>query len=203
MGYGEYIALRTKAMVLPNNGGYDIAKAESNPEFFVEFVGDVMERENLPAVIWEPFAGHTGKSKTQDFAALIGFKLVSFDMAPCDPMVQKQDSTVTGPGETIGGMFFHPPYFGTMPLSEDDRDLSLISKWDDYVKALRKTVLISSLTMQEGGLVCAVGRDYRHAGERIRLDLEYLKLFESNSFVLQSVLESEPDVGLIFRKVGL
>ena len=203
MGYGEYIALRTKAMVLHNPGGFDINRAESNPVFFEEFIGDVFENDGLPSVIWEPFAGHTGKSKNQDFAELIGFKLVSFDLVPCDSRVKKLDSTVTGPDEKVGGVFFHPPYFGTAPLSEDERDLSLIADWDAYVAALRKTVLIASLMIVDGGLVCAVGRDYRHGGARIRLDLEYLKLFEANSFVIHSVLESEPDVAMIFRKVGV
>jgi len=180
MSYGEYITLRTKSMVLNNPGDFDINRAESNPAFFEEFVGDVFDNDSLPAVIWEPFAGHTGSSRHQDFASMIGFKLVSFDLEPCDQRVVKADSTIRGPGCMVGGVFFHPPYFGTVPLSGNDGEISLISDWKVYVEALRKTVLIASLMTLEGGLVCAVGRDYRHAGERVRLDLEYLKLFESN-----------------------
>jgi hypothetical protein len=55
---------------------------------------------------------------------------------------------------------------------------------------------------EKNGLVCAIGRDYRYDGIRRRLDLEYLKLFESDSFEIISVLESEPDVALILKKVG-
>lgn len=203
MGYGEYISLRTKSMVLNNPGGFDVYLAESNPAFFEEFVGDVFDNDSLPAVIWEPFAGHTGRSMNQDFAEMIGFKLISFDLAPCDKRVIRADSTAKGPGCMVGGVFFHPPYFGTVPLSEDESDISLIADWKAYVSALKKTVLISSLMTTEGGLVCAIGRDYRHSGKRIRLDKTYLELFESESFVIHSVLESEPDVAMIFRKVGL
>jgi len=189
-------------MLLRDVGGYDIAKAESNPVIFEEFVGDVLENDNLPAVIWEPFAGHTGRSKNQDFAASIGLKLLSFDLAPSDERVVKADSTVTGPGEAIGGVFFHPPYFGTAPLSSDERDLSLIEGWKDYIEALRKTVQIASLFTVDGGLVCAVGRDYRHRGDRIRLDLEYIRLFEKDWFKIHTVMGSEPDVAMIFKKIG-
>lgn len=203
MSVGTYIELRTKSMVLSNRGDFDVSKAESNPVFFEEFVGDVLENGALPPVIWEPFAGHTGRSKTQDFAAGIGLTLVSFDLAPSDERVVLSDSTVTGPGRMVGGVFFHPPYFGTVPLSDDSRDISLVSDWDKYVEALRKTAQIIGLMMVEGGLVCAVGRDYRHGGQRVRLDLEYLRLFEAESFVLHSVMESEPDVAMIFKKVGI
>jgi hypothetical protein len=203
LSLGRYIELRTKAMVLNSVGFYDINMAESNPAIFEEFVGDVLENDALPAVIWEPFAGHTGRSKTQDFSQGISLKLVSFDLVPSDDRVVQADSTVTGPGEMVGGVFFHPPYFGTSPLSQDERDISLISKWDEYVEALKKTVNIASLVTVCGGLVCAIGRDYRHGGLRIRLDKEYLKMFESESFELHSVMESEPDVAIIFRKVGL
>ena len=202
MSIGKYIALRRKAMVLRDVGGYDIARAELNPVFFEEFVGNVLGNDDLPTVIWEPFAGHTGLSKTQDFAHGISLRLLSFDLEPSDDRVVKADSTVSGPSEMVGGVFFHPPYFGTMPLSRDGRDLSLINKWDEYVVALSKTVRIASLVTVEGGLVCAIGRDYRHGGKRIRLDYEYLKMFEKEYFEVESVMESEPDVAIVFRKVG-
>ena len=203
MSLSTYIGLRTKALVLVDVGGYDINRAESNPAIFEEFVGVVLENDILPAVIWEPFAGHTGRSRNQDFATGIGLNLVSFDLAPSDNRVMKLDSTVTGPEQSVGGVFFHPPYFGTAPLSQDERDLSLIKDWTEYIEALRKTVRIASLVTVEGGLACAVGRDYRHGGERIRLDLEYLKLFEGDSFQIHAVMESEPDIAMIFKKVGV
>jgi len=202
MSVGTYISLRRKSLIVPEGFNYNINKAESNPELFEEFVGSVLENDSLPAVIWEPFAGHTGRSKNQDFAHGIGLTLISFDLMPCDERVRKEDSTVTGPGGIVGGVFFHPPYFGTAPLSEDDRDLSLIREWNAYVEALQKTVRIASLVTMDGGLVCAVGRDYWHGWDRIRLDREYLRLFEGDHFVIEAVMESEPDVAMIFRKVG-
>ena len=62
MSIGTYIELRTRATIIRNAIGYDLSKAEANPVIFEEFVGDVLEDKRLPAVVWEPFAGHTGKS---------------------------------------------------------------------------------------------------------------------------------------------
>lgn len=202
MSVSKYIELRTKAMILRDVGGYELAKAECNPEIFEEFVELVLADNSLPAVIWEPFAGHTGRSKSQDVAAGIGLKVVSYDLEPSDERVQKADSTVVGPGCMVGGVFFHPPYFGNHPLSKDKQDLSLVGSWCRYLEELKKTVRIISLMTVKDGLVCAIGRDYRYDGKRRRLDLEYLKLFESDSFEIIGVLESEPDVALIFKKVG-
>jgi len=203
MGIGKYIGLRTKSLVLRNNENYDLHKAELNPVIFEEFIGVVLEKNSLPPVVWEPFAGHTGRSRTQDFSERIGLKLISFDIKPSDDRVVRADSMVTGPGMMVGGVFFHPPYFGTTPLSDDSHDLSIISNWDKYVDALSKTVRIASLVTVDGGFVCAIGRDYRSGGERVRLDLEYLRLFEEDSFEIHSVMESEPDVAMIFIKVGI
>jgi hypothetical protein len=202
MSYGKYLSLRRRAMILSNRGDFEVNNAESNPLLFEEFVGKILENENLPPVIWEPFAGHRGRSKNQDFANRIGLSLISFDIEPSDTRVTEADSTTTGPGETVGGTFFHPPYFGTAPLSQNVKDISHVSDWDKYVEALKKTVRIISLLTVKDGFVCAVGRDYRHGGSRIRLDIQYLKLFESEGFKIDSVMESEPDVAMIFKKVG-
>lgn len=202
MSIGTYIELRTKATILRNAVGYDLSKAEANPVIFEEFVGDILEDKRLPAVIWEPFAGHTGRSRTQDFAQGISLRLLSFDIEPSDSRVIRADSTLTGPGQMVGGVYFHPPYFGATPLSQSECDLSLIREWNAYIEALKKTVRIASLVTVEFGLVCAIGRDYRFGGERIRLSYEYVKMFEDASFQLHSVMESEPDVAIVFRKVG-
>jgi hypothetical protein len=203
---GTYIDLRTKATILAAEtaAGYDLSKAESNPLIFEEFVGDVLEDKRLPAVIWEPFAGHTGRSRTQDFAHSISLRLISFDISPMDERVMKADSTVTGPEQMVGGVYFHPPYFGGYtPLSNDERELSLIRDWNEYIAALKKTVRIASLVTVEGGLVCAIGRDYRYGGKRIRLSYEYVKMFEDDFFKIHSVMESEPDVAIVFRRAGV
>jgi hypothetical protein len=127
--------------------------------------------------------------------------LISYDLAPSDKRVIKADSTVVFPGKSVvGGVFFHPPYFGTAPLSQDKRDISLIGKWEAYIASLKKTVLLIRSALVDGGLVFAVGRDYRYGGKRILLPREYLKLFEEESFELCEVLKSEPDVALIMKK---
>jgi hypothetical protein len=190
-------------MILRPNETVRVNKGECSPVFFEELVGLVLENEKLPKVIWEPFAGHTGKSKNHDYAKGIDLKLISYDLEPVDGRVILADSTVTGPGTKIGGLFFHPPYFGTAPMSLDERDISLIRDWDVYLKSLKKVVQIAGLMMEEDGIVCAIGRDYRFNGKRVRLDRAFIELFESDSFEILKVFESEPDVAVVFKKVGL
>ena len=203
MSNSTYISLLKKATVLPNFGDFDINKAECNPYFFRMLCLTVCTNNTLPLSMWEPFAGHNGRSKAQDYAAIVGLSLISYDLAPSDKRVMKADSTVSFPGKsTVGGVFFHPPYFGTAPLSQDKRDISLIEKWEAYLSSLKKTVLLIRSALAEGGLVCAVGRDYRYGSKRISLPREYLKLFEEASFELCEVLKSEPDIALILKKVG-
>jgi hypothetical protein len=201
MSLNKYISLRKEAVVLQSVPGYSVSKAEANPAFFERFANDIFDGNVLPLKIWEPFAGHTGRSRAQDLAGSIGMRLISYDLNPADGRVIKADSTVMGPGGAVGGVFFHPPYFGTTLLSNDPRDLSLIADWQQYLAALRKTIRLANYFTVKEGLVCAIGRDYRHRGERIRLDLEYLRMFEDESFSIIGVMESEPDVALIFKKV--
>ena len=203
MSNSTYISLLKKAVIVENIGDFNINKAECNPLFFNEFCRTVSSYHHLPYAMWEPFAGHNGRSKAQDYAASMGLLLISYDLEPSDKRVIKADSTVVFPGKSVvGGVFFHPPYFGTAPLSSDKRDISLIGKWEAYLSSLKKTVLLIRSALAEGGLVCAVGRDYRYGSKRISLPREYLKLFEEASFELCEVLKSEPDVALILRKVG-
>lgn len=200
MSIADYIALRTNGMILKDVGGYDYFKGEMNPVIFDEFVGEVLDRDVSP-VIWEPFAGHTGPSKAQDFAASIdGLTLVSFDLAPCDFRVVAADSTFVGPGRFVGGVLFHPPYYGSAPLSDKFGEVSLLEDEEAYRAALLKTADFVRIFLEPKGLVCAVGRYYRHAGVRIRLDEWYVELFESIGLALVSVWQSEPDVVLLFEK---
>jgi hypothetical protein len=187
------------ALVLRDNSDYDLSKGEMSPAIFEEFVGEVLERK-IPTVIWEPFAGHTGQSKTQDFAEDIdGLELVSFDLEPSDSRVRKADSMKTGPGKEIGGMLFHPSYYGSM-FASNPNEVGFATNKDEYVKRIGKVASLAIERMAMGGLVCAVGRDYRYAGRRIRMDLWYLDIFERLGMTLKNVWMSEPDVAMIFEK---
>jgi len=193
-----YVRMKTGGMILSDGGGYDHVKGEMNPAIFDEFVGEVLDRDVSP-VIWEPFAGHTGRSATQDFAVSIdGLTVVSFDLQPCDLRVRKADSTLEGPGRFVGGVLFHPSYYGSAPFSTNGDVASLLDE-GDYKNALGRTVELVKRSLEPGGAVCAVGRDYRYGGRRIRLDEWYVDMFEGIGLELYAVWQSEPDVVLVFE----
>ena len=195
----SYLELRHNAMVLRDIGGYDLDRGEMNPAIFEEFLGEVVDSDVLP-VIWEPFAGHTGRSRAQDFAEEAEVKLISHDLEPSDERVIQADSTKQSPEVSLGGILFHPPYFGSRLLSENEADLSAIKSLEDYSKSLQKTVDFVKVPLVKDGLVCAVGRDYRHNGMRVSLANMYLEMFGKAGMSLFRVWLSEPDVVLIFRK---
>jgi len=200
MSTNKFIELRRLAEKIKDNSDYDFRNAECNPKIFRKFVGEIIDRHIDPRIIWEPFAGHTVKSKNLDFAQSLGVYLVAYDLQPIDDRVLKMDSTVQAPDIEVGGVFYHPPYFGSAPQSDSEEDLSRIEDWKKYVCTLRKSIKLACNVLASNGLVCAIGRDYRVKGNRIRLDLEYVRLFESNGLRLERVMTSEPDVILWFRK---
>ena len=200
MNQDKYIELRKTSTIVENRGDFKVSNAESNPELFRDLLNRILN-SNLPQKIWEPFAGHNGRSKTQDIVSGTDVQLFSFDLSPVDARVIRADSTVFYPNTIMGGAFFHPPYFGATPQSESPRDISKVDDWDEYLCALTRTIRLIKKTTIKNGLVYAVGRDYRIHGERIRLDLEYINIFCNNMFVLESVLMSEPDVCLVFKNI--
>jgi len=190
--------MRRTATVLCDNGGYDLTKGEMNPAIVEEFVGLLLDSD-LPPVVWEPFAG-TGSIRFWNDAVSVNVRWIAHNLTVNDFRFCKADSTETGPGVEIGGAVFHPTYFGSPPLAVDDRDLGHKRTKEDYIAQLSKTIELTSASMVKSGLVCAVGRDYRIGGQRIRLDCWYLELFVRAGFKLVGVWLSEPDVVMIFRK---
>ena len=85
-------------------------------------------------------------------------------------------------------------------MSGRSSDLSNALSEEDYVNDLSKTVKLIKESMLLGGLVAAVGRDYRAAGKRIRLDHWFLEIFGNHGFSITDVWTSEPDVVLIFER---
>ena len=205
MSVDAYIALRNRAGSLPDLGDYRIGAAEMNPAIFERFVEE-MKNAGLLGVIWEPFAGTSypeslANSYAQDSAKRNGVELISYGLAPRDSRIQIRDSTTEGPGKKIGGMLFHPPYPGSMPLSSHPCELSRKENWswEWYAESLGKTIRLAKDSMIPGGLVCVVGRDYSVQGDTIRLSYYYLNLFEKEGFVLQKVWLSSPDVVQIYK----
>jgi hypothetical protein len=205
MSIDAYLALRNRAESLPDLGNYKSGAAEMNPAIFERLVDEV-KNAGLLGVIWEPFAGTSYpeslvNSYAQDSAKRNGIELISYGLAPRDSRIQVKDSTIEGPGKKIGGMLFHPPYPGSMPLSCHPCELSKKENWnwEWYVESLKKTIRLAKGSMIPGGLVCAVGRDYSVYSERIRLDHLYLNLFEKEGFVLWKVWLSLPDVVQMYK----
>ena len=130
----------------------------------------------------------------------MGFAWIGHALSFRGEAFKVRDSTREGPGEPVGGVLFHPPYFGAARQSGSDAEISAIESLDEYEKALRKTVGFVRMCLVRGGLVCAVGRDYRHRESRIRLDMLYLEMFREMGASLVQVWVSEPDVVLLFRK---
>jgi hypothetical protein len=199
MSLQQYMSLRRNARVVRDEEGYRLDKGEANYVIFEDFIGELLELFPAP-VTWEPFAGHTGRCKSCDFCDDIGTKHIAYDLAPVDFRVSQDDSTLTGPGERIHGMLFHPPYFGSATMSPQRADLSTARSANQYITMLSKTIKLAHGDMVMGGLVAAICRDYRHNGDRIRLDQWVLGAFERIGFKLTSVWSSEPDVILIFER---
>lgn len=178
---------------LPDNGEYNLAQAEMNPAIY-EWLAKAMVEANL-VTAWEPFALAKGNGfKVFD---KLGLQLIAHGMES-DGRVLVKDSTEDGPGELLGGVIFHPPYFGSSLLSKDKRDLSSIKDFKDYVTKVKKAAEIAKQYMTRDGIIVAVSRAYRYNGELVRLDKLMLELFKD--MTLQEVLISTPDVVHVFRR---
>jgi len=123
-------------------------------------------------------------------------------MTSTHPRVLVGDSLQTGPPAwacPLAGAIFHPPYFGTAPMSDNENDLSWVDDEDVYRTSLKKAADIVVENLSHNGMVCAVGRRYRHDGEEIRLDEWFVEIF-SDTLVVEEVWLSIPDVAIIMRK---
>lgn len=201
MSFESYLHFLRKAPELDSFGDYALNAGEMNPVIFEDFVAEIVKRK-LPRVIWEPFAGtsFTGSSVvslSQNYAEKQGVRLISFGLNPADSRIMQVDSTEHGPGTTIGGILFHPPYYGSAPMSPDTRDLSLVKDKAEYLRKLGVVVDNAIPNMVPDSLACVVGRAYRVVGQVMRLELMLLQLFENRGFVLVNVWKSEPDIILI------
>ena len=193
----EYQDKLRVGLSLKDVGGYSLEASELNPTIFEELISFLFD-SMVEAVVWEPFAGRTRQSRLMDIAEQSDVDLISQTLHPADPRIQSADSTVVGPGKNIGGVLFHPPYFGSAG-SGDRRDVCVAESKESYLEALSKVVALFKPWLVKDSLVCAVGRDYRVGGQRIKLPEWYLELFDQSDYTLDEVWLSEPDVAIIFR----
>lgn len=193
----KYIEMRRVARVLEDRDDYSLDAGEMNPNIVVE----MLKEDIQPDVVWEPFASQRSRLFTNMAWEHTHAMWVPYSLKSHNDFVRKADSTKTGPLDPIGGMLFHPTYFGSVPLCDDKRDVGYLSDRPEYMEALKATVELAKQQMKSGGLVCAVARDYRALGARIRLDYWFLEMFQDAGFELSDVWLSEPDVVLVFRRV--
>lgn len=194
MSNGEYVELRHKARKVPDFGRYSLEQAQMNPMIF-EFMLAAME--GVSKTIWEPFSAPS--SDIFRFIAKIrGFGMLSFGLTDA-PGIELCDSTCTIPSADYGGVLFHPPYYGSSPQSGHEGDLSLCEDWDKYRNAISMAMRSSVEVLVEGGILVAIGRDYREK-TRVRLDHLYWDIMKELSVEVEEVWISEPDIILVARK---
>ena len=192
----RYRAKRRKAVAIPDKGGYDINSGQMNPEIYRKFAG-LIAGTRLRNV-YEPFAGPDGSS-FQHFDA-VGVSLYAHSLVCNHPRLVEADSTTTIPDYDylFSGVMFHPPYFGSALLSDDDREISLISDEDEWVLEIEGVAAICMDIMLRDGFVCAVGRRYRHGGKEIKLD-EWLATKIFHGMKVHEVWTSIPDIAIIMK----
>lgn len=195
----DYLRLRHNACVLPDLGGYDLSRGEMNPGVVDSFMALLGRQRGFPDFgLWEPFAGHTGRSRVLDAAEEVGMPAVAHDLDPSDFRVLRRDSRFDGPEMEIGAMLFHPPYFGTAEMSAERGELSAMGE-TEYKAALLATIELADQAFVPPAITCAVCRSYHSKGRRIRLEEWFLDAFSLFGVEPVEVWISEPDVAIIMQ----
>jgi hypothetical protein len=196
----EYLELRRDAVRLPDNGGYSLDQGEMNPEIYKRFL------EIAPGEIWEPFANPDGRSFAyfDDPDRLLASTLIS-EGVEAHPDIMDIDATSEPPASSFDGIVFHPPYFGSRMFSSDPRDISGIDDEDEWRQNIENAADIAVESLSKEGIICVVGRRYRHGGKEIRLDEWLVESFCGDGLggtPMQpvEVWFSVPDVAIILRR---
>lgn len=187
-----YRELRRNSRKVDDEGGYVLGQGEMNPMIWKWF-GRLLCRGQR---VWEPFANPDGRSFKQ--ADELGLELVSTSLVGGHPRIMVGDSTADDPDGMFDGVLFHPPYFGTRKFTDDPRDLSNAMGELDWKVGIECVVETIFEKLNSEGVVCAVGRRYRHGGKEIKMDEWLVKRF-GRKMICIDVWSSEPDVVIIFR----
>jgi hypothetical protein len=189
----RYRELRHRAEVLSDVGDYNLASAEMNPVIATRFAE--LLSDEAAKFVWEPFANPDGR--TFPVFAEIGVKHIAHSLSEGHPDIIYADSSIDGPECEVDGVLFHPPYFGSKPLSDDERDLSAAADEDEWLVLMESAAEIAMESLTPEGAVCAIGRRYRYDGKEIRLDEWLIMAF--NGLTPVEVWSSEPDVAIVLR----
>jgi hypothetical protein len=200
----DFFLAKRDAFLVPEQRGYVVEHGECNPGFMrsLHYEVERLFHDVRPRVIWEPFAGHT-VNRTIDECSFDGdLKLILYDIEPNDERVKKVDSTIECPDEEVHGVFIHPPYFGTYPMSSSDGELSLNENPNVYMLKMMCHANLVMKCLVETGLVCVVARPVNipFSNKVFHLDWHLVKLFLDKGFSIMRVLQSSPDFCFILRR---
>lgn len=206
MSWDRFIELRNGAPALDFGEGYSLADGEMNPGIFIRML-DAVEQRGLVPEIWEQFASPESAVRFRRLTFGRTVKFQSWGMAGDTNNSRGyyvEDSTMKWPMPSypcgMGAVLMHPPYFGSSVMSENSVDLSALRDKEEYRRRLWAAFRMASKTLQTGGLVCAVGRRYRYAGEEIELDRWIVEMGEVVGLELEEVWSSCPDVVVVFKR---
>jgi hypothetical protein len=189
-----YRKLRHEAVKLPDRGGYELAKGEMNPIIVERFAELLVEEDARTA--WEPFANPDGR--TFSVFGELRIKLTAASLSADHPDIVVADSLADEPSGDFDGVLFHPPYFGSSPFTSDPRDMSRAEDEDEWLVMMESAADIAVEHLTPCGIICAVGRRYRHGGKEVRLD-EWMVSAFCPPMAPAQVWLSEPDVAVIMR----
>ena len=200
--WDKFVELRNTAPVIDVKDEYCLPRGEMNPGIFIRMLETMVER-NLVLDVWEQFASPESAKKFRKIAMERRAWLESWGMEGHSSGVQGycvKDSTMEHPDRLtrMCGVLMHPPYFGSSVMSKSSADLSVLKDMEEYKRRLWAAFRTASVALQDGGLVCAVGRRYRYNGDEIQLDRWMVELAEVVGFGVEEVWNSCPDVVILF-----
>jgi hypothetical protein len=192
----SFLTMKHSAKRLDDNKNYNINSGEFNPEIVKHFCNKYVNKNDI---LWEPFAGHTNLNKTFIFCEEKEIKYIGYDICSNDVKIEKKNSIVEYPKESVRAVVFHPPYYGSSPFSNEYGEISGINSFNTYIKSLNSVIENISKCMFSGN-VCVVGRSVLVKKERYALDWIFSKLFIDNGFEIKEVISSVPDWVVILGK---
>lgn len=190
----DYRNLRHNAITIEEVDGYDLSKGEMNPGIAMQFA-EICADAGFDTV-WEPFANPDGR--TFDIFYEVNLCLTATSLMAEHDEIQILDCTVDSPGWEFDGILFHPPYFGSAPFSDDIRDLSNMEEEEEWLVMMESSAEVAMEHLHERGIICAVGRRYRHGGKEIKMDEWLIHAFDGMEPF--EVWISNPDVAILMRK---
>lgn len=190
-----FIRKQQECPSIPEGIPYVRHLGEFNPNIVRIFV-DKYGKKGM--VFWEPFAGHVGLNHTIEICAAHGVGLIAYDIAPCNNRVAQANSVVNRPSMLLDGVIFHPPYYGSAPMSNVEGEISL--DYDGYFDNLNLTAENIDMGLRKGGYVCTVGRTLTIDRKKYRLDWLFAKLFIDRYYEVVDVFSSMPDCVVILEK---